>query len=393
MAEGKSDAAAGRAAEPVDPQIEALVRRLASETATVDQELSEIELLIGHARAEAARHEGKRAAAADRLQQRPPAASEEAREVQDLAKQVALLTRRAAVMESQIDVLEGKQRALTRYRDATSRIASEVAGLTPTPSIAEASPAPANGGRPGVGGSDGEPASGQSARSVLGAQEELRRQIARSLHDGPIQGLTNIALQAQIVERLVTLSPDQAASEAQALIAMVQTTLDTTKSFLFDVRPMVLDDLGLVPTLRRTARERARKADATVDLDSTGQDQRLSGELESSLFRIVDDALVAYLATGADQVAVRLDWMDRLSIVIAASREPREGDEEISAPSGDVPPALAAMIEDRRLAHRPHIAAEAWREIRARAAAIGAAWELHDEGSELRVSVAIANRS
>ena len=391
MTEGRDDAGARQAASGrPDSPVAALAGRLAAEAASVNEELSEIELMISHARAEAARHEGKRAAVSDRLMQRPPASTAEGKELGDLAKQVALLTRRAAVMEAQIDVLEGKQRALTRYRDATAQLAAEVAALAATAGGAAPVVVASDAAGPSI---EDDGASFGSARSVLGAQEELRRQIARSLHDGPVQGLTNIALQAQIVERLVSRSPEEAAKEAQGLVAMVQSTLDVTKSFLFDVRPMVLDDLGLVPTLRRTVRERARTTDVTVELDSTGQDLRLSGEVESSLFRIIDDGLTAYLATGADRVSVRLDWMDRLSIVIAASREPGIGeDQEIAAPAADVPPALVAMIEDRRLARRPHIAAETWREIRARAATIGAIVELYDEGSELRASVPIVGR-
>ncbi len=76
---------------------------------------------------------------------------------------------------------------------------------------------------------------------------------------------------------------------------MVQQTLDATKSFIFDVRPMVLDDLGLLPTLRRAARERGRRVGIPVEFDSMGQDRRLSMDLESGLFRMVDEALSAYL--------------------------------------------------------------------------------------------------
>ena len=76
------------------------------------------------------------------------------------------------------------------------------------------------------------------------------------MHDGPAQSLTNIVLQAQIVERLVGKDPALAQGEVRQLVAMVQQTLEATKTFIFDVRPMVLDDLGLVPTLRRAARER-----------------------------------------------------------------------------------------------------------------------------------------
>ena len=98
------------------------------------------------------------------------------------------------------------------------------------------------------------------SRMILTAQEDMRREIARQMHDGPAQSLTNIVLQAQIVDRLMTKAPDNAHAEVHQLIAMVQRTLDATKTFIFDVRPMVLDDLGLVPTLRRTASERSRRS-------------------------------------------------------------------------------------------------------------------------------------
>ena len=81
----------------------------------------------------------------------------------------------------------------------------------------------------------------------MSAQEDLRRDIARAMHDGPAQSLTNIVLQAAIVERLIDRDPDSAKGELRLLVAMVQQTLDATKNFIFDVRPMVLDDLGVVP--------------------------------------------------------------------------------------------------------------------------------------------------
>src|SRR6185369_6792538 len=93
------------------------------------------------------------------------------------------------------------------------------------------------------------------SRMILTAQEDLRREIARQMHDGPAQSLTNIVLQAQIVDRFLEKDPAKAQAEVEQLIEMVQRTLDATKTFIFDVRPMVLDDLGLVPTLRRASRD------------------------------------------------------------------------------------------------------------------------------------------
>ena len=140
------------------------------------------------------------------------------------------------------------------------------------------------------------------SRLLLGAQEDMRREIARAMHDGPAQSLTNIVLQAQIVERSLTRDPARASVEVGQLVAMVQQTLDATKSFIFEVRPMVLDDLGLVPTLRRVARDRGRRAHVPVEFESMGQDRRLPMDLESGLYRILDQALAGYLEARAERV-------------------------------------------------------------------------------------------
>jgi hypothetical protein len=180
---------------------------------------------------------------------------------------------------------------------------------------------------------------------------------------------------------------------------MVQQTLEATKSFIFDVRPMVLDDLGLVPTLRRAARERGRRAGVPVDFDSMGQDRRLPMDLESGLFRIIDEAMAAYLGARAERVAIRLDWSEQVEARVMASRTAAEvrSDPTLEvAATKDLPPALAAMMEDRRADARDAVEAakrdaivvlppSTWREIQGRAATLGLLAELSDEGAELRL--------
>jgi hypothetical protein len=188
---------------------------------------------------------------------------------------------------------------------------------------------------------------------------------------------------------------------------MVEHTLEATKSFIFDVRPMVLDDLGLMPTLRRAARDRGRRAGAVVEFDSLGTDRRLSMELESCIFRILDEALAGYLAGGAERVELHLDWGDAIRAEVAAFRAaPTPTEAPASSGKGrgrkekerELPPALAAMVEDRREEGRQ--AAEAvrraafvvlppatWREIQGRAASLDIGVEVVDDGSRLRVTV------
>ena len=217
------------------------------------------------------------------------------------------------------------------------------------------------------------------------------------MHDGPAQSLTNIVLQAQIVERLVATDPARAGDEVRQLVAMVQQTLEATKSFIFDVRPMVLDDLGLVPTLRRAARERGRRVGVPVDFDTLGPEQRLPMDLESGLFRMLDEAMAAYLSARAERVSIRLDWSERVEARVSASRAAAELRADMTPEAGtdgDLPPALAAMMEDRRADARDAIEAarrdaivvlppSTWREIQGRAATLGIVAELSPDGEEL----------
>jgi two-component system, NarL family, sensor histidine kinase DegS len=372
--------------------------RLADDLVRLDGELREVDSLVTQAKAEATRHEGRRAASAEKFAALTPEG--DSKERLDLTASLVTLTKRAALMESQVDVLEGKRRALARYRDALVEYLSAMGGLDPSMVLPTAESAPDGGAT--LDGDDEAPMPAAVSRLVLGAQEDLRREIARAMHDGPAQSLTNIVLQAQIVERLVQRDPNSAAGEVRSLVAMVQHTLDATKSFIFDVRPMVLDDLGLVPTLRRATRERGRRAGIPVEFESMGQDRRLPMDLESGLFRMLDEALAAYLGAAPDRVILRLDWAEQLEARVNATRaiaEPRRTS-AVDAPAPeagkDLPPALADMFEARRADERD--AAEAairesivalpaanWREIQGRASSIGVTAELLSEGSEVRL--------
>jgi two-component system sensor histidine kinase DegS len=151
-------------------------------------------------------------------------------------------------MEAQVDILEGKLKVLTRFRESLRRYGSELDRASMGGAVPQHSPDKLD---------TSTPLPPAVSRLVLAAQEDLRREIARAMHDGPAQSLTNIVLQAQIVERLVDRDPLQAKTEVEQLVGMVQRTLDAIKTFIFDVRPMVLDDLGLLATAAGARRSRS----------------------------------------------------------------------------------------------------------------------------------------
>ena len=318
-----------------------LVATLDRELEGLGRELAEIDLLVGQSRTEAARHEQKRAQAAERLA--GPGSSTAPAELAEANAQLVTLTRRAAVMEAQLDVLAGKQKTLQRYRDSLAATRAAVDGLSDD----GAAPAPTE---PST--LDGSAAAGTMTpavgRVVLAAQEDLRRDIARAMHDGPAQSLTNIVLQAQIVDRLLDRDPEAARAEVRELMAMVQRTLEATKTFIFDVRPMVLDDLGLVPTLRRVARDRSRRAQVPVEFESLGSDRRLPMELESAVFRIVDEAVAGLVNGGPERVTMTLDWGDELEAGVRAHHPAAAAEAVEDTPRPDMPDALREMVDERR---------------------------------------------
>ena len=174
---------------------------MAAEAVVLERELGEVELLLGQVRT--------RPNATKRVASRPPSASTHCSmeraagtDLREAHRPVVLQAKRAALMDAQLEVLEGKQKVLRRFADYLGRTMQSLAGGMPLGSPDEA------GRRRG-----GLLAGDASSRSVMEAQEEMRRQIARQMHDGPAQSIANIALQAEVVQRL--LRQDAAAGERE----------------------------------------------------------------------------------------------------------------------------------------------------------------------------------
>src|SRR6185437_973140 len=134
------------------PNLIELRDRAAQDLEKLGSELSEIELLAQQARAEAGRYEMKRSTTADRVAALARTQPVEPPEVIELASQLVTLTRKAGLMEAQVEVLDGKAKVLGRYRDAMHDFAMTIAA------IAEVMPAGVarDGDTAGAGGADGE---------------------------------------------------------------------------------------------------------------------------------------------------------------------------------------------------------------------------------------------
>jgi two-component system sensor histidine kinase DegS len=131
----------------------------------------------------------------------------------------------------------------------------------------------------------------QMITQIIQTQEDERLRVSRQIHDGPAQTMTNLVLRAEICERLLDMDTTRAKTELSGLKAMVNTTLQDTRRFIFDLRPMILDDLGLEPTLRRYVQQFTDKYKIDVGVIINGLSGRLPNQLEVAIFRIVQEAL------------------------------------------------------------------------------------------------------
>jgi len=126
---------------------------------------------------------------------------------------------------------------------------------------------------------------------IIKAQEEERRRVSREIHDGPAQSMANIVFRAEVCERLIDIDMVRAKKELADLREQVRICLKETRKIIFDLRPMTLDDLGLVPTVKRfldTAKERSGIVSAVRLL---GTERRLDSYVEVGLFRTIQEAV------------------------------------------------------------------------------------------------------
>jgi len=152
------------------------------------------------------------------------------------------------------------------------------------------------------------PTPGGNIVRIVQAQEEERQRLARQMHDGPAQSLTNFILQAEICQRLFDRNPARAAEELDNLKEAASVTFQKVRDFIFDLRPMMLDDLGVVPTVRRYVDSFREKNDIDIRLDIMGEERRLESHREVMLFRAVQELLaVARDYAAPSQIVIKLD--------------------------------------------------------------------------------------
>ncbi|WP_421381496.1 sensor histidine kinase [Bacillus salacetis] len=155
---------------------------------------------------------------------------------------------------------------------------------------------------------------------IIEAQEEERKKLSREIHDGPAQMLANVLLRSDLIDRVYRENgPMEALGEIKDLKQMVRSALYEVRRIIYDLRPMALDDLGLVPTLTKylSTIEEYHKS-TNIRFVNVGQEKRLPPKYEVALFRLIQESVQNALKhSEATEIQVKLEInKDKVTVII-----------------------------------------------------------------------------
>lgn len=210
---------------------------------------------------------------------------------------------RLATMRGQLEKIEGQYDSLEKQQAIFSQVLSGIEGVDYLEAMEE---------------DGGSPRGGVDIVGIINAQEEERKRLSRVMHDGPAQSLTNFILQAEICQRLFDRDPERAASELDNLKTNASRTFQKVRDFIFDLRPMMLDDLGIAATVRRYSDSFAEKNDIHTNYEIINEDRRMENYREVFIFRTIQELMsMSRDFAASTEVKIRLDMStDPIKILV-----------------------------------------------------------------------------
>ncbi|MGH2485196.1 MAG: histidine kinase [Ktedonobacterales bacterium] len=169
----------------------------------------------------------------------------------------------------------------------------------PTQPSLPATPQPAASLLPAQSPSTGLPGQGPRGQGELSAlareiqaQEHVRQRLAQRLHDGTTQSLATVFMAAELCEQLIQTDRAHALEQLAKLQSDIKSAILETRKLIFELRPMTLDDLGLMATLRRYATDLAGSREVHITVSMPGGEQRFPTAVETPIFRVAQEAVV-----------------------------------------------------------------------------------------------------
>jgi two-component system sensor histidine kinase DegS len=257
--------------------LEGLKADIEAELDHTQRELNEIEIMVEQSQLEVEKQVQRNATVTTHLQQiqaqfdtmpRP-----DIRSTYDAALESQ---QRLFVMRGQLEKLTSDLEHLKRLRSMQQQLLDLIASGLPGPS-------------------QGQPKTKSSTmeklETIIQAQEAERQRLSQQIHDGPAQALSNFILQTEIAMRLFDIDQAKAREELANLKLSATSTFQKVRDFIAQLRPMMLDDLGLVPTLKRYVESFKEQSKMDIRLNVMGTEARFESYLEVMIFRSVQELL------------------------------------------------------------------------------------------------------
>lgn len=184
---------------------------------------------------------------------------------------------------------------------------------------------------------------GELLGEIFSIQEEERRRIARELHDETSQSLASLAASLEAVASMLPLGADETRARLRKVGQVALNALDEIHRIIYELRPTLLDDLGLVAAARWLANNSLGAAGLNVNFKTTGRVKRLTPKMETILFRVIQEA-VSNIARHAHAKNTDLTLRFKKDTIIVHIRDDGEGfDVEEAISSRDRPRGLGLL--------------------------------------------------
>jgi two-component system sensor histidine kinase DegS len=246
---------------------------LQSELEETEKALREVTLMIEQSQGEVLKLSQRNAAITTHLQQVQNQFDKmPLQDIRNAYESALDAQQRLFVMRGQLEKLQSEKAHLERFKSSLERTRTSAGSAASTPSAGAKGPL-------------------ASVEMLVNAQETERQRLSRQMHDGPAQALSNFILQTEIAMKLMEMEPEKAREELNNLKVSALSTFQKVRNFIFELRPMMLDDLGLAPTIRRYADAFKEQAGLEMSVTITGHERRLEPYLEVMLFRAIQELL------------------------------------------------------------------------------------------------------
>lgn len=246
---------------------------VSAEYEQTSRSLQEMKIILEQSQAELNRMAQKNASVTSQLQQLGTAIDAHPRqEIHGIYENALDTQQRLLVMRGQVEKLQAEQEAQKKYLSLLEKI-NKNSDTQRTQSGKK------------------KDSAAETVQMLINAQEVERQRLSRQMHDGPAQALSNFILQTDIAMRLFDVDRERARDELASLKDSATATFAKIRTFIFELRPMMLDDLGLVPTIKRYVDQFEGQTGVDAEISVTGSETRMVSYLEVMSFRTIQELL------------------------------------------------------------------------------------------------------